>query len=203
MRSHERRARRIEADRADLIAAAERVFARVGYAAASVRAIAREANFSVGGVYKVVESKDDLYVAVIARVWAEYQAALAPALAAGSFEDRLRAVTRTWLAFFAARRAFMSVLMSEKANWPPAFHERVDRLVQKHRRARRRQIVELMTQGITERRIRFADAEMLASAYLGLVSQCNLDALSNTRRRQPNPDDLVSLFMNGACNPAA
>ena len=93
--------------------------------------------------------------------------------------------------------------MSEKANWPPAFHERVDRLVQKHRRARRRQIVELMTQGITERRIRFADAEMLASAYLGLVSQCNLDALSNTRRRQPNPDDLVSLFMNGACNPAA
>ena len=130
MRSQERRARRIEADRADSIAAAERVFARVGYAAASVRDIAREGNFSVGGVDKVVDSKDDLYVAVIARVWAEYQAALAPALAAGSFEDRLRAVTRTWLAFFAARRAFMSVLMSEKANWPPAFHERVDRLVQ-------------------------------------------------------------------------
>jgi len=34
MRSQERRARRIEADRADLIAAAERVFARVGYSAA-------------------------------------------------------------------------------------------------------------------------------------------------------------------------
>ena len=203
MRSPERRARRIEADRADLIAAAERVFARVGYTAASVRDIAREANFSVGGVYKLVESKDDLYVAVIARVWAEYQAALAPALAAGGFEDRLRGVTRTWLAFFAARRAFMSVLMSEKASWTPAFHERVDRLVQKHRRARRRQIVELMTQGITERRIRFRDADMLASAYLGLVSQCNLDALSDTKRRQPNPDDLVSLFMNGACTPAA
>ena len=203
MRSQERRARRLEADRAELIAAAERVFARVGYADASVRDIAREANCSVGGVYKLVESKDDLYVAVIARVWAEYQAALGPALAAGTFEERLRAVTRTWLAFFAARRAFMSVLMSEKASWTAAFHKRVDRLVQKHRRARRSQIVELMTQGITERRISFDSAEMLSSAYLGLVSQCNLDALSDTRRRQPNPDDLVSLFMNGACFPAA
>jgi AcrR family transcriptional regulator len=199
-----RRERRREADRRDLLAAAERVFGRVGYAAASMRDIAREASVSVGGEYQLVPSKDDLYVAVLDRVWADYQGAIAPALAAGSFEQRLHAVTRAALAFFAQRRAFMSLLLAERGSFTPAFHDRVARVINRHKRVRRRQIVELMKLGIHERCIRFTDPDLLASAYLGLVSQCNIDALmAGGRRPLPSPDALVSLFVHGSCQPAA
>jgi AcrR family transcriptional regulator len=204
MRSTARRERRREADRRDLLAAAERVFARTGYGAASMRDIAEEAGVSVGGVYQLVASKDDLYIAVLDRVWADYRAALAPALAVGGFDDRLRAITRAGLAFVAARRGFMSLLLAERASFSPAFHDRVARVIGRHKRQRRRQIVELMRQGLAERRVRFSDPELLASAYLGLVSQCHMDALNSGRHRPlPSSDDLVSLFAAGSCHPAA
>jgi AcrR family transcriptional regulator len=202
VRSQARRARRREADRRDLLAAAERVFTRLGYAGASVRDIAREAGISVGGVYQLVASKDELYVAVLEAVWADYFAALEPALEHPSFAACLEAFTASWLAFFSARRGFLSVLGAEHATFRPAFHDRVQRVILKFKRLRRAQVVALMKRGLSEHAVRFGDAEMLASAYLGLVSQCNLDAL-NGRRPLPSAGDLVSLFSHGVSQPAA
>jgi hypothetical protein len=62
---------------------------------------------------------------------------------------------------------------------------------------RRRQVVELMKSGLAEGVLRFQDAEFLASAYLGLVTRCQTDAL-NVGRGLPPADDLVSLFCRGA-----
>jgi AcrR family transcriptional regulator len=202
VRSQARRDRRRDADRRELLAAAERVFTRVGYAAASVRDIASEAGISVGGVYQLVASKDELYIAVLEAVWTDYRAALEPALDRATFAEQLRAFTASWLALFSARRGFLAVLKAEQASFRPAFHDRVQRVILKYKRLRRAQVIALMKQGIAERAIRFGDAEMLASAYLGLVSQCNLDAL-NSRRPLPSADDLVSLFSHGVSEPAA
>jgi AcrR family transcriptional regulator len=185
-----------------LLAAAERVFAHVGYAAASVRDIAREAGISVGGVYQLVPSKDALYIEVLESVWADYRAALEPALDRATFAARLDAFTTAWLSFFSARRGFLGVLRAEQATFRPAFHDRVQRVILKYKRLRRAQVIALMKQGIAEHAVRFGDPEMLASAYLGLVSQCNLDALTS-RRPLPSADDLVSLFSHGVSQPAA
>jgi AcrR family transcriptional regulator len=202
VRSQARRARRREADRRELLAAAERVFARLGYAGASVREIARETGISVGGVYQLVESKDELFVAVLEAIWTDYFAALEPSLQRSSFVECLEAFTASWLAFFAARRGFLSVLGVEHPTFRPAFHARVQRVILKYKRLRRAQVVALMERGLSERAVRFGDADMLASAYLGLVSQCNLDAM-NGRRPLPSADDLVSLFSHGVSQPAA
>jgi AcrR family transcriptional regulator len=50
--------------RADLLAAARRVFARRGYHAASVEEIAEEAGYSHGAVYSNFASKEDLFLAL-------------------------------------------------------------------------------------------------------------------------------------------
>jgi AcrR family transcriptional regulator len=192
-----RRARHHEADRSDLLTAAEQAFSHRGYAGTSMRDIAAEAGLSVGGVYQFFSGKDDLYVAVVERLFGEYRAALEPALAERTFDRRLQAVTATSLAFFGARRPFLSLLLAERGSFTPAFHDRLSRVVERFKRRRRRQIVALMQQGVAEGRVRFSDAEFLTSAYLGLVSQCNLDAISRPRRQLPAPDDLVSLFCTG------
>jgi AcrR family transcriptional regulator len=59
------RTERKERTRADLIAAARRVFLREGFHAASLDAIAEEAGFTKGAVYSNFTSKDDLFLAVL------------------------------------------------------------------------------------------------------------------------------------------
>ena len=84
--------------RADLIAAAARVFARSGYDGASVAEIAAEAGYSHGAVYSNFEGKADLFLALyegwvatrVAEIEAEWMQQ--PTLA-----DRARAAADEWM----------------------------------------------------------------------------------------------------------
>jgi len=55
-----RRDRERERHRQEILEAAERVFVREGYHAATVEAIAREAEFGIGTIYNFFQSKEDL-----------------------------------------------------------------------------------------------------------------------------------------------
>lgn len=78
-----------------LIAAAMRVFARDGYAGASVDAIAEEAGFTVGALYSNFATKQDLFMAVLERHCSgEVAAARALAASASSPDEVLRTVAR-------------------------------------------------------------------------------------------------------------
>src|SRR6266516_2639768 len=78
-----------------LISAAMRVFARDGYAGASVDAIAGQAGFTVGALYSNFATKQELFLAAFERHCADELAAL-PALTetGASREELLLAVTR-------------------------------------------------------------------------------------------------------------
>jgi TetR/AcrR family transcriptional regulator len=59
--SMSRKARDAQRQRYDILKAAEKVFAEKGFHKASVNDIAKEAEFSVGFIYKLFKSKDELY----------------------------------------------------------------------------------------------------------------------------------------------
>lgn len=63
-----RRERERQAHRREILEAAERVFVRDGYQAATVERIAQEAEFAVGTLYNFFESKEKLFEEVIARL---------------------------------------------------------------------------------------------------------------------------------------
>ena len=63
-RAEERRRARVDRTRADLLAAAARVFAAQGYEGASVGDIAAEAGYTKGALYAHFGSKSDLFVAL-------------------------------------------------------------------------------------------------------------------------------------------
>ena len=63
-RAEERRRARVDRTRADLLAAAGRVFAAQGYEGASVGDIAAEAGYTKGALYAHFGSKSDLFVAL-------------------------------------------------------------------------------------------------------------------------------------------
>jgi AcrR family transcriptional regulator len=75
-----RRTERRQLTRAQLLDAAERIFARDGFRGASVEAIAEEAGYSHGAVYSNFKGKDDLFLVLVeeridARLARVYEAA--------------------------------------------------------------------------------------------------------------------------------
>ncbi|MCX7680768.1 MAG: TetR/AcrR family transcriptional regulator [Anaerolineae bacterium] len=67
-RSTNRRERRIEARKAQILDAAARVFAEKGFHAATTREIAEAADLSEGSIYNYFESKRDLLLAIADRI---------------------------------------------------------------------------------------------------------------------------------------
>ena len=100
-RKRETRAEKQARTRAELIAAAAKVFARRGYNGASVEEIAEEAGYSHGAVYSNFEGKADLFLAVFEDYMAERVRELAATQAAlpedAPLEARARALADQWM----------------------------------------------------------------------------------------------------------
>ena len=197
--SSSRRSRHREADLAGLLQAAEKVFSDRGYHATSIRDIAREAGFSVGGVYQFFASKDDLYLRVIEEQWEHFFQLLTRALAADGFNARVEALTEAMFQAFEERRGFFKLLLSERGRLTAAFTGEIAARVGQHTRRLRGELVELMRQGVDEGVLRPSDPELLASAYLGMVHNCIFEAIASGAARPGRPvSEVLSLFLQGA-----
>jgi phosphoribosylaminoimidazole-succinocarboxamide synthase len=94
-----RQERRAET-RERLLDAAARVFAREGYAGASVEDVAREAGFSTGALYSNFAGKEDLFLALLAHTVERVSGRVAEAIAERpTVEERARIAAAEWMRF--------------------------------------------------------------------------------------------------------
>lgn len=194
-----RRLRHREADLAGLVQAAERVFSDRGYHATSIRDIAREAGFSVGGVYQFFASKDELYLRVVEEQWDHFFELLNAALTATSAEARLLGLTEAMFTAFEQRRGFFKLFLSERGRLSAAFTGEIAARIGERTRRLRVLLVELMQAGVDEGLLRPVAPEMLASAYMGMVHNCIFEALASGAPRPSRPTaEVLSLFLDGA-----
>ncbi len=197
--SSTRRMRHREADLAGLLEAAEKTFSEKGYHATSIRDIAREAGFSVGGVYQFFTSKDELYLRVVESQWEFFFGLLEAALKPEGARARLEALTEAMFRTFEERRGFFRLFLSERGRLTAAFSGQIAERVGAHTRKLREELVELMRQGVEDGTLRAGDPGMLASAYLGMVHNCIFEALSSGASRPGRSGtEILSLFLDGA-----
>jgi AcrR family transcriptional regulator len=197
--SSTRRLRHREADLAGLVQAAEKVFSDRGFQGTSIRDIAREAGFSIGGVYQFFASKDELYLRVVEEQWEHFFQLLNKALAAEGFDARIHALTEAMFQAFEERQGFFKLFLSERGRLSAAFSGEIAARVGQHTRRLRKELVELMRQGIEEGALRAGDPELLASAYLGMVHTCIFEAMASGASHPDRPvSDVLGLFLGGA-----
>lgn len=197
--SSQRRQRHREADLAGLLEAAERVFSERGYHATSIRDIAREAGFSVGGVYQFFPSKEALYVRVVESQWVYFFGLIGRSREAAGFRGKLEALTAAMFQAFQERRGFFRLFMSDRGRLSAAFSGEVAERVGQHTRRLREELVQLFREGVDEGALRPADPGMLASAYLGIVHTCIFEGLaSGAATISRTPSEVLSLFLQGA-----
>ncbi len=101
-----------------MIEAAEKVMRERGLARSTTREIAREAGFSEGALYKHFDSKEELFLHVLAERLPSFVALskeLPGRVGVGTVEETLGEVARTSLAFFARGVPMFASIFSEPA----------------------------------------------------------------------------------------
>lgn len=114
-----RRERERSQRESDVLVAAERVFTRHGYHAASMAEIAHEAGYAVGSLYKFFDSKDELFLRLLDKRIADFDSVIAAAIESARTPcDQLEAVAVGTARHSARERAFLSLFVS---SMPGAF----------------------------------------------------------------------------------
>lgn len=200
--SSQRRLRHREADLASLVQAADRVFSDRGYHATSIRDIAREAGFSVGGVYQFFQGKDDLYLRVVEEQWTHFFDLLTQANKVEGAEARLLALVDAMFTAFEQQRGFFKLFLSERGRLSAAFSSEIAARVGEHTRRLRTTVVDIMRFGVDEGLLRPLPPDMLASAFMGMLHNCIFEAMATGAARPSRPTtEVLSLFLRGAARP--
>ena len=157
---------RWDARRAEVVAAAARVFAQRGYHATSIEDLIAATGLTRGGLYHYIDGKQELLIAVLDELMDPLLARCREIIAGpGTAEEHLRAVTRAWLAHVAAHRDHMVVFNQERRTLErdPAWA---------HIRAARRDFEALLggilRRGIDEGAFAPADPQLALKALLGM-----------------------------------
>jgi len=115
---HEARQARNDVYRQHIVTAAERVFAERGFEATKVQDISKLAGLSMGTIYAIFPSKEELFRAILAERGTEL-VALARAVVArkATPRDTLRALSAAYVAYFVAHPDFLRMHLREGTSW--------------------------------------------------------------------------------------
>jgi len=155
-----------DARRAEVVAAAARVFAARGYHATSIDDLLEATGLTRGGLYHYMDGKQDLLIAVLDDLMVPLlEQARAIVAEPGTPEEHLRAITRLWIGHLAAHLDHMVIFNQERrtlerdAGWS-------------HVRAARREFEQLvrsvLERGIADGSFAIADPSLTLLAFLGM-----------------------------------
>jgi AcrR family transcriptional regulator len=157
---------RYEARRAEVVAAAARLFAERGYHGTSIEDLLEATGLTRGGLYHYMDGKQDLLIAILDELMDPLLARAREIVARpGSAEEHLRAVTRAWLTHVAAHRDHMVVFNQERrtlerdAAWAH---------VRAARRAFEALLDDILRRGVQEGEFAIADPQLTRLALLGM-----------------------------------
>lgn len=166
-----RRRQHRDLSRAQILDAAEEVFARKGYHDATVKEIAAAAEFSVGGVYGFFAEKDDLFVGIFERRGAEFMAGMREVLAAGGEpRARLHRLADYQVRFFREHPSFGKLFLRSSGVTIGDLDSKIDRGALDNYTEAMALEAKLFREGQEIGELRDGDPEVLAMLFSGIVS---------------------------------
>jgi TetR/AcrR family transcriptional regulator len=176
----QRREHRKALGRDQILDAAERMFARVGYHEASLREIAELAEFSVGAVYGFFASKDDIYREIFLRRAAEFMPGMRDVLSSDRPPRQQLLDLADWQVDFFRRHPHFSRLVL-RSGWiaPPLAEPPEDSQILENFRESQRMQADLFRRGQQAGELRVGDTALLARMFSGLVSAFQSEELAH------------------------
>jgi TetR/AcrR family transcriptional regulator len=157
--------------RADILSAAEKVFAAKGFYGSSMDEIARRAEFGTGSLYKYFKGKKDLYFSLIDEKVGEVTGLVKAELDKGcSPMDKIESVLRLQLGFFQRNRDFFKIYISERNRFEWTIKDDLGKGVHEKFLAYIGDLEEVMRAGIVKGQFEEMDPRDMAHAFVGIVN---------------------------------
>ena len=155
-------------NRADVVAAAAREFARRGYHATSIEDLLAATGLTRGGLYHYIEGKDDLLIAICDELLEPLLEQAREIVAEdGSPVEQLRQLVGAWVAHVVEHRDHMLVFTQERQaiESQPRW-----RRVRSQRKAFEKILDDVLARGEADGSMSFADRRLSLLALLGMVN---------------------------------
>lgn len=150
-----------------ILTAAEALFIQRNYADVSMRDIAEAAQLTTGAVYHHFPSKETLYLAMLKEGLARQQEAMVQATPAqGSCYEKLRGLTRIFLAMPAEQRNVMRLVRRDINVFKGETRQTI---VDAYQTALPQLVEPILKEGMTNGEIRGQDGRWLSWVYIALV----------------------------------
>jgi len=186
--------------RARLLAAAGRVFARLGYTGASVDAVAEEAGYSKGAVYSNFASKEDIFLELMREHEAREQRDIGKIILqlaeSRAAHDEVIATMNGWLRTMNSDLdwSLLAVELQLHAQRSPAFAAHYDALNAQHRAA----LGELIAQLFAAAGKRLpADPDQVGAIVMALVQGFALERRRGKKKGSDPAGPLIGLVLMG------
>ncbi len=166
-----RKTREFLTRRADILSAAEKVFAAKGFYGSTMDEIAKRAEFGTGSLYKYFQGKQDLYFSLIDEkieeitrlMRAEMGKDLAPI-------DRIASILILQLSFIQKNRDFFKIYISERNRFEWTMKDDLGRGVHERFMAYIDSLEDVMRQGIEGGQLKEMDPRDMAHGFVGIVN---------------------------------
>lgn len=187
----------------DFLTAAERLFSEKGYFETSMEDVARAAEYATGTIYRYFGSKEELYHQLLLRKGRAYYASIVEEMAKASTTlEKVQALIRGKLHFFFANRDFMRIYLHHLARPAPGARcQPPDELKDLHE-GYRRQIRELLAEGMAAGALRPANVELTLAAMTGLTNELVMTSLEEDfASTEDEMMEFVMDFLNRGMSP--
>ncbi len=174
--------------RADILSAAEKVFAAKGFYASSMDEIAKRAEFGTGSLYKYFKGKTDLYFSLIDEKVEEITRLVRAELGKDKpLIDKIESMLHLQLSFIQRNRDFFKIYISERNRFEWTIKDDLGRGVHEKFMGYIHDLEEVMRQGIERGQFKAMDPRDMAHGLVGIVNSFVFEWLMS-----PKPYSLVS-----------
>ena len=171
-RREQRRLQHQDLSRAQLLDAAEEVFGRKGFHAATLREVAELAEFSVGSVYSFFENKDDLFRQIFVRRGEEFMPGMRAALRPddGTPAEQLHRLVDYEVGFFRDHPRFGRLYLRYSSATMMSADREIDAAMAANYDESMRLQADLVARGQEAGQFRPGDPVVLARLFTGLIA---------------------------------
>jgi len=200
-RNLSRREREKLRQRQEVLDVALQLFSEKGYHNVSMHAIAKEAEFAIGTLYKFFRSKEDLYKALILQLSDRFQGALTEVIEGNAPEiEKLRAYVRVKGELFRDNAAAIRLYFAETRGASFNLMAGLEREIRERRGNLLRLLASVFERGMDQKRFRRVAAPLHLAIALDSIVNSFLFLWLEDPQRHPypeEPDAILNILFKG------
>jgi len=164
----------------EILRAAETIFAEKGYVHAKMSDIAEAAEFSVGYIYNIWKSKEELYSSIVDSKMRDFASFVEREIAKTDDPcERIELLIDAHFAFFLKHQAFIKIYMNEEVLSDISLYNTFARRLKRHKSKLFQKVEEVFRDGIEKRVFIPVPAEDLSTAMKGIMFAFTMDMLEH------------------------